>query len=197
MQTKRKLNVFSGFAREANFCKFSNLPTDLQRFAPLPNWQPPLLQQVCTWYASCEFACVQTWQTRASQEFATDLPTSLQTRKLTFSPRVTYLIWSVFTVLYYLKPIFHLATLFARTNKKVGSLPTFSRRIFSSASFNQSCSRILVFASRRTNKVAKWKIGFILYYLILSIKNNRVTIIRFFASDYFRAMLHNVRYYSN
>ena len=100
-------------------------------------------------------------------------------------------------ILYYLKPIFHLATLFARTNKKVGSLPTFSRRIFSSASFNQSCCRILVFASRRANKVAKWKISFILYYLILSIKNNRVTIIRFFASDYFRGMWHNVRYYSN
>ena len=45
---KRKLNVFSGFAREANFCKFLNLPTDLHRFAPLSNWQPPLLQQVCT-----------------------------------------------------------------------------------------------------------------------------------------------------
>ena len=58
------------------------------------------------------------------------------------------------------KPIFHLATLFARTHKKVGTLPTFSRRIFSPANFNQSLCRILVFASRRANKVAKWKIGF-------------------------------------
>ena len=52
-------------------------------------------------------------------------------------------------------PIFHLATLFARTDKKVGTLPTCSRRIFSPASFNQSRCRILVFASRRANKVAK------------------------------------------
>ena len=58
------------------------------------------------------------------------------------------------------KPIFHLATLFARTDKKVGTLPTCSRRIFSPANFNQSLCRILVFASRRANKVAKWKIGF-------------------------------------
>ena len=58
------------------------------------------------------------------------------------------------------KPIFHLATLFARTDKKVGTLPTCLRRIFSAANFNQSRCRILVFASRRANKVAKWKIGF-------------------------------------
>ena len=59
-----------------------------------------------------------------------------------------------------LKPIFHLANLFVRTSKKVGMIPTCSRRIFSQANFNQSRSRILVFASRRANKVAKWKIGF-------------------------------------
>ena len=65
--------------------------------------------------------------------------------------------FSAFDVI--IKPIFHLATLFARTDKKVGTLPTCSRRIFSPASFNQSRCRILVFASRRANKVAKWKIG--------------------------------------
>ena len=67
--------------------------------------------------------------------------------------------FSAFDVIIIIKPIFHLATLFARTDKKVGTLPTCSRRIFSPASFNQSCCRILVFASRRANKVAKWKIG--------------------------------------
>ena len=60
---------------------------------------------------------------------------------------------------YKLKPIFHLATLFARTDKKVGTLPTCSRRIFSPVNFNQSRCRILVFASHRANKVVKWKIG--------------------------------------
>ena len=59
-----------------------------------------------------------------------------------------------------LKPIFHLANLFALTDKKVGTLPTCSRPIFLPANFNQSRSRILVFASRRANKVATWKIGF-------------------------------------
>ena len=60
-----------------------------------------------------------------------------------------------------LKPIFHLANLFARTDKKVGTLPTCSRRIFSRANFNnQSRCPILVFASRRAKKVTKWKIGF-------------------------------------
>ena len=53
-----------------------------------------------------------------------------------------------------LKPVFHLANLFARTDKKVGTLPTCSRRIFSPANFNQSRCRILVFASRRANKFA-------------------------------------------
>ena len=38
----------------------------------------------------------------------------------------------------YLKPIFHLANLFARTDKKVGTVPTCSRGIFSPANFNQS-----------------------------------------------------------
>ena len=51
-----------------------------------------------------------------------------------------------------------MATLFARTDKKVGTLPTCSRRIFSPDNFNQSSSRIFVFALRRANKVAKWKI---------------------------------------
>ena len=58
------------------------------------------------------------------------------------------------------KPIFHLATLFARTDKKVGTVSTRLRQIFSPANFNQSRCRILVFASRRANKVSKWKIGF-------------------------------------
>ena len=60
----------------------------------------------------------------------------------------------------YIKPVFHLATLSARTGKKVGTVPTCSRRIFSPANFNQSRCRILVFASRRANKVTKWKTGF-------------------------------------
>ena len=59
-----------------------------------------------------------------------------------------------------LKPVFHWANLFARTDKKVGTLPTCSRRIFSPANFNQSRCRILVFASRRANKFAWWKTGF-------------------------------------
>ena len=59
-----------------------------------------------------------------------------------------------------IKPVFHLANLFARTDKKVGTVPTCSRRIFSPANFNQSRCRILDFASRRANKVAKWKTGF-------------------------------------
>ena len=54
-----------------------------------------------------------------------------------------------------LKSIFYLVTLFARTSKKVGTVPTCSRRIFSPANFNQSRCRILVFASRRANKDAK------------------------------------------
>ena len=58
-----------------------------------------------------------------------------------------------------LKPVFHLAILFARTEKKVGTVPTCSRRIFSPAKFNQSRWRILVFASRRASKVEKWKTG--------------------------------------
>ena len=59
----------------------------------------------------------------------------------------------------------HLANLFARTDKKVGTVPTCSRRIFSPANFNQSRCRIIVFASRRANKVAKWKIGLMVQYL--------------------------------
>ena len=51
--------------------------------------------------------------------------------------------------------------MFARTDKKVGTLPTCSRRILSPANFNQSRCRILVFASRRANKFAKWKTGLI------------------------------------
>ena len=57
------------------------------------------------------------------------------------------------------KPVFHLANLFARTEKKVGTVPTCSRQIFSPTNVNQSRCRILVFASRRANKVAMWKIG--------------------------------------
>ena len=52
-----------------------------------------------------------------------------------------------------------MANLFARTEKKVGTVPTCSRRIFSPTNFNQSRCRILVFASRRANKFAKWKTG--------------------------------------
>ena len=60
---------------------------------------------------------------------------------------------------YDVKPIFHLANLFARTDKKVGTLPICLRRIFSPANFNQPCYRILVLASCHAKKVAKWKIG--------------------------------------
>ena len=60
----------------------------------------------------------------------------------------------------FIKPIFHLANLFARTDKKVGTVPTCSQRFFSPANFNQSRRRIPVFASRHANKVAKRKIGF-------------------------------------
>ena len=52
-----------------------------------------------------------------------------------------------------------MATLFARTDKNVGTVPTCSWRMFSPANFNQSRCRILVFASCRPNKVAKWKTG--------------------------------------
>ena len=65
-----------------------------------------------------------------------------------------------------LKPVFHLVTLFARTDKKAGTVPTCSRRIFSPANFKKSRRRILVLTSRRANKVAKWKTGLILYSLI-------------------------------
>ena len=49
---------------------------------------------------------------------------------------------------------------FVRGRKRVGTVLTCSRRIFSLTNFNQSHCRILVFASRRANKVAKCKIGF-------------------------------------
>ena len=49
---------------------------------------------------------------------------------------------------------------FVRANRqKVGTVPTCSRQIFSPTNVNHSPCRILVFASRRANKVAKWKIG--------------------------------------
>ena len=44
-------------------------------------------------------------------------------------------------------------------NKKVGTVPTCSRRIFSLTNFNQSRCGIFVFALCHANKVAKWKIG--------------------------------------
>ena len=59
------------------------------------------------------------------------------------------------------KPVFHLANLFARTDKKVGMAPSCLRRIFSPVNFNQSHHQILiVFTSCRAKKVAKWKVGF-------------------------------------
>ena len=50
---------------------------------------------------------------------------------------------------------------FVRANRQKSRNASYllSRRIFSPANFNQSRCRIPVFASRRTNKVAKWKIG--------------------------------------
>ena len=47
-----------------------------------------------------------------------------------------------------LKPIFHLANLFARTGKKVGTVPTCSRRIFSPVNFNQSRAAGFLFSLR-------------------------------------------------
>ena len=76
------------------------------------------------------------------------------------SVSIVNIVYLYYIVFYTLKPIFHLANLFARTDKKVGTLLTCSQRIFSPANFDQSRCRILVFASRRANKVAKWKIGF-------------------------------------
>ena len=49
---------------------------------------------------------------------------------------------------------------FVRANgKKVGTVPTCSRRIFSLPNFNQHVIEFF-FRSRRANKVAKWKIDF-------------------------------------
>ena len=49
---------------------------------------------------------------------------------------------------------------FVRANRqKFGTAPTCSRRIFSPANFNQSRCQIRVFALRRANNVAKWKMG--------------------------------------
>ena len=62
-------------------------------------------------------------------------------------------------IFFYTEAYFPLGELFARTDKKVRTVPTCSRRIFSPANFNQSRCRILVFASRRANKVAKWEKG--------------------------------------
>ena len=60
----------------------------------------------------------------------------------------------------FIKPIFPLGE-FVRVNRqKVGTVPICSQRFFSPANFNQSRRRILVFASRHANKVAKRKIGF-------------------------------------
>ena len=58
-----------------------------------------------------------------------------------------------------LKAYFPLGEFVRANDKKVGTLPTCSRQIFSRANFNQSRCPILVFASRRAKKVAKWKIG--------------------------------------
>ena len=91
------------------------------------------------------------------------------------------------------KPIFHLANLFARTDKKVGTVPTCSRRIFSPDNFNQSLCRILVFASRRTNKVAKWKIGFrfqIQYHLVQYYHKNVNYIIDIYINEYTSPFVH-------
>ena len=63
----------------------------------------------------------------------------------------------------FFKRVFHLANLFTRTDNKVGTVPTCSWRNFSPTNFNQSRCRILVFASRRANNVAKWKTGFNLF----------------------------------
>ena len=72
-------------------------------------------------------------------------------------------------VLAQMKVMFVVSSLFStwrfcsrEQTKKVGTLPTCSRRIFSPANFNQSRCWNPVFALRRANKVAKWKIGFTL-----------------------------------
>ena len=48
-----------------------------------------------------------------------------------------------------LKPVFHLVTLFARTDKKVGTFPTCSRRI----EFNQSMDSCFCLASQQSRQV--------------------------------------------
>ena len=63
------------------------------------------------------------------------------------------------------KPIFHLANLFARTNKKVGTVPTCSRQIFPPVSFNQSrlsdsCFR---FASREQSRQVENRFKFSMF----------------------------------
>ena len=52
------------------------------------------------------------------------------------------------------KPFFHLANLFARTEKNVGTLPTCLRRIFSPATLTNHVVGFLF-----SLRVAKWKIG--------------------------------------
>ena len=61
-----------------------------------------------------------------------------------------------------LKPISTWRLCLREQTKKVGTLLTCLRRIFSPANFNQSRCRILVFASRRANKVVKRKICLII-----------------------------------
>ena len=67
------------------------------------------------------------------------------------------LVWTRSTC--FTKARFPLGDFVARTDIKVGTVPTCSRRIFSPANLNQSRYRILVFALRRVNKVAKLKTG--------------------------------------
>ena len=101
----------------------------------------------CTWYLLCTHFCFI---------IIKNVPYNILRLHLTL---LHFVVWHGRS--YFIpdiKPIFHLANLFARTHKKVGTVATCSRRIFSPASFNQSRCRILVFASRRASKVAKWKI---------------------------------------
>ena len=65
------------------------------------------------------------------------------------------------------KGYFPLGDFVRGSRKKVRKVPTCPWRIFSPDDFNQSRYRILVFASRRANKVANWKIGFSIHHTIV------------------------------
>ena len=81
---------------------------------------------------------------------------------LFFPEQVSSTIYCIQTLNYnaiVIKAYFPLGEFVHVNTQKVGTVPTCLQRIFLPANFNQSHCRILVFALRRANKVAKWKIG--------------------------------------